>query len=159
MPDLEKGTEYIRTLDYLRRLCSMREYCRRDVYEKAEKKLEDAAAAEEIVDTLVAEGFVDESRYASAFARDKAGIKGWGPLKIKSALIAKHIPSELVNAALSEIDSSRASDKLNKALEIKAKSLSSDPQIRLKLLRFGLSRGYTYDQLNDKISEILKKNS
>ena len=35
----------------------------------------------------------------------------------------------------------------------KAKSLKDDPQARLKLLRFGLGRGYQYDEVVDVIDK------
>ncbi len=149
--------DYTKTLDYLRRLCSMREYCRRDVYDKAFKRLEDKDAARRAVDTLVAEKFVDESRYALAFARDKASIRGWGPMKIRMALSGKGVPRDLIDDALAEIDGSKADDKLRKALQAKARQLHGDSQIRLKLLRFALGRGYGYDTANSLVAELLSE--
>lgn len=158
-----------KVLDYLRRLCSVREYCRRDIYDKALTRLQKKSSgcegddaslqgrASALVDTLIGEGFLDETRYACAFCRDKSSIRGWGPVKIRSALMAKGVSSDVIDGALAQIDDSKADEKLRKAIETKARSLSSDPQIRLKLLRFGLSRGYPYDKINGEISEILKK--
>ena len=36
----------------------------------------------------------------------------------------------------------------------KAKSLKGDPQLRLKLLRFGLSRGYGYEDVEASLGRI-----
>lgn len=171
------------TIDYLRRLCSMREYCRKEIMEKALRRLqsrsagrgsdpacpaEDAAGrsaadlrstAASMVETLVGEGFIDENRYATAFCRDKSSIRGWGPAKIRAALRSKGIPSDIIEDALQQIDASKADDKLSKALDVKIRQLKGDPAIRAKLLRFGLSRGYDYEQIISKISEKLEKNS
>ncbi len=155
-----KGSDakFAATLDYLRKLCSTREYCRRDVYEKALKRLEgDAEEAGRVVESLVKDKFIDEIRYASAFARDKASIQGWGPLKIRMALSAKGVSADVIAASLESIDDDKADSKLKKSLEIKALQLKEDPQIRLKLLRFALGRGYDYSKVNEKISEVLKK--
>ena len=71
----------------LQRQCSRMEYCSRDIYRKALKALEgDAEAAERIVASLRADRFVDDLRYASAFAREKASLQGWGPVKISFQL-------------------------------------------------------------------------
>ena len=126
--------------------CAKREYCTSDIYKKALDKLEgDSAAAEELVARLVADGFVSDLRYASAFAREKASLTGWGPVKIRFALSAKRIDREVIDEALGEIDAEKADAKLERLLEAKRRSLEGDPQIRLKLIKFALSRGYDYD--------------
>ena len=73
-----------KVLDRMRNLCSRREYCRSDIMKKVLTALDgDRAAAEKVLDVLVAEKYVDEQRYASAFARDKASLAGWGGTKIR----------------------------------------------------------------------------
>lgn len=142
-----------KVLDRLENQCSKREYCTRDVRQKAMKALEgDAAAADEIVASLVNDRYVDDLRYASAFAREKASLSGWGPIKIRYALRAKGVGESDISAALEEIDSDKADERLRRLLEVKAKSLEGDPQLRLKLIKFALSRGYDYDDIKDHIS-------
>ena len=147
----------MKVTDRLRGLCSRREYCVEDVRQKALKALEgDVAAAAEVVESLVKEKYVDDLRYASAFARDKASIQGWGEVKIRYMLSAKKISRDVIDQALAEIDQSRASSRLEKLLETKYRSLREDPQCRLKLLRFALGRGYSYDEVNDLVNKLLK---
>ena len=147
----------IKVTDRLRGLCSCREYCVEDIRQKALKALDgDAALAEEVVETLVKEKYVDDLRYASAFARDKSSIQGWGEVKIRYMLSAKKVSREVIDQALSEIDTEHASSKLQKLLGTKYKSLREDPQCRLKLLRFALGRGYSYDEVNDLVNQLLK---
>lgn len=143
------------TLDYLRRLCSAREYSRRDVVEKALRRVEVPAIAERIADTLQAEGFQSDLRYASAYARDKSAIAGWGPAKIRYMLGGKGIGRDIIDRALEEIDSGKADEKLRKTLLAKYKLLQSDPQVKIKLLKFALSRGYGYEAVHKVVSEIL----
>ena len=143
--------------DKLRALCSRREYCVEDVRQKALKALDgDAEAATQVVETLMKEKYVDDLRYASAFARDKASIQGWGEVKIRYMLSAKKISRDIIDQALTEIDQSRASSKLFKLLETKHRSLREDPQCRLKLLRYALGRGYSYEEVNDLVNQLLK---
>ena len=144
-------------LDRLRGLCSRREYCVADVLKKASDGLEgDRAAAQEVVDVLVKEKYVDDLRYASAFARDKSAIQGWGEVKIRYMLSAKGVPRDVIDKALEEIDQDKAESRLEKLLQNKLKSLKDDPQCRLKLLRFALGRGYSYDEVNDVVNSLLK---
>ena len=144
-------------LNNLRRQCSRREYCTADVLKKAEKSLEGASEkAREILDILIKEKYVDDLRYCEAYAREKPSISGWGETKIKYMLSAKGISRDIISQALTQIDSHRAESRLQKLLENKYRTLKDDPQWKLKLIRFALGRGYSYDQVNDCISDINK---
>ncbi len=146
----------LKVADRLRGLCSRREYCRSEIMKKALTALDgDAAAAAEVVEMLVSEKYIDDMRYASAFARDKSSLAGWGDVKIRYMLSSKGIPRDIISAALDEIDDDKANDKLRRLLETKAKSLKNDPQLKLKLLRFALGRGYGYDEVNSMLGGIL----
>lgn len=142
--------------DRLRRLCSRREYCVSDVRKKAMTALEgDSEAAEKVVSILISDKYVDDLRYATAYAREKAMISGWGETKIRYMLSGKRVDRDIIAQALKEIDESKAGSRLEKLLENKARSLKADPQIRLKLLRFALGRGYQYDDIAPVIDNLL----
>ena len=93
-------TVYDKVLDRLRTLCSRREYCSGDMLKKAAEYLSRYGcepdmvpdAAEEVLEALRKDRYVDDLRYASSFARDKSGIAGWGPVKIRYALSAGRPP-------------------------------------------------------------------
>ncbi len=150
--------EYSRSLSRLQRLCSKAEYCRADIYRKALKDLDgDALEASRLVEELVRDRYVDDSRYAQAFAREKASLQGWGPVKIRFQLRAKGVSDAVITAALEEIDESSADARLQRLLAAKAKTLEGDPQFRLKLIKFGLSRGYEYSQVEDALAFLTNK--
>ena len=147
-----------KVLNNLRRQCSRREYCTSDILKKAQKALDgDAAKAMQVLEVLVKEKYVDDSRYASAYAREKSSIAGWGDVKIRYMLSAKGIAKDIISGALEEIDSNRAESRLEKLLENKYRTLKDDPQWKLKLIRFALGRGYSYDQVNGYVSKINKE--
>lgn len=142
-------------LNNLRRQCSRREYCTRDVLAKAEKALDgNKEEAQKILQTLIEEKYVDDRRYAEAYAREKSSIAGWGEVKIRYMLSAKGIDREIISGALEEIDEKKADDRLRKLLENKYRTLKDDPQWRMKLLRFALGRGYSYDEVNSVLKSL-----
>lgn len=144
-----------KVLSRLQNLCAKQECCSADMMSKATKALDgDRAQAAEVVEALIKEKYVDDARYAAAFAREKAAITGWGPVKIRFALAAKGIKGDAVTEALEEIDGGRAEEKLRKLLESKWKTLTDDPQGKLKLIKFALSRGYEYDQIKSAVEDI-----
>jgi regulatory protein len=142
-------------LNNLRRQCSRREYCTKDVLAKAEKALEgNREEAQKILQTLIEEKYVDDLRYAEAYARDKSSIAGWGEVKIRYMLSSKGIDREVISKALEEIDEKKADDRLYKLLENKYRTLKDDPQWKMKLLRFALGRGYSYDEVNSVLKSL-----
>ena len=202
MDDFDK--EYIRILDRMRRLCSRREYCTSDIYAKASGAVAaamrkmglsaDAVAgqmAAEMVSALKREKYLDDNRYASAFARDKASISGWGKLKIRNALASKGLERHIVDAALEEIDGASAGSRMEKVLEVKFRSLAKQSEavksssasgknaraggygaqeygsgdrgrcyeLKMKMLRFALGRGYGYEEAAPVIERLLSEYS
>lgn len=144
-----------RLLERMMRLCSLSEHCIGDIRKKVERVNPDWC--EEIVGKLCKEGYIDETRYARAFARDKSSLAGWGSAKIKVALYAKGIAPSVIEAALEEIDDDAAGKRLSALLSSKWKSLEreSDPYRRkAKLFRYALGRGYDYEQINKEYDNI-----
>ena len=142
-------------MNNLRRQCSRREYCTKDVLAKAEKALDgNRQEAHKILQILMEEKYVDDRRYAEAYARDKSSIAGWGGLKIRYMLSAKGIDRDIISKALEEIDEKKADDRLQKLMENKYRILKDDPQWRMKLLRFALGRGYSYDEVNSVLKSL-----
>jgi len=148
----------IKVTDKMRALCSRREYCSSDIFAKVLKALDgDKEAARMVVDRLISEKYIDDFRYASAFVRDKSSISGWGETKIRYMLSAKGIARDVISHALNEADPDKASYRLEKLMERKAMSLREDPQRRLKLIRFGLGRGYLYEDVSSVVDRIEKQ--
>lgn len=146
-----------KVLEKMRVLCSRREYCRSDILKKVVSALDgDRQGAEKIVDILVDEKFIDELRYASAFVRDKSALSGWGAVKIRYMLSSKGIPRDVISEALGDVDEGKARARLEKLMENRYRSLKDDPQCRLKMLRFGLGRGYEYDEVSSVIDMLMK---
>ena len=145
-----------KVLPYLQNLCAKREYCRSDIRKKALAAFDgDPAEAEKAVASLVSDRFVDDSRYAAAFAREKASLTGWGGAKIRYALMMKGVSKEDIAAGLQEIDANAASSRLEKVVATKFKSLQGDPYIKFKLIKFALSRGYGYDEVSQVVEKVL----
>ena len=143
--------------DRMRRLCSRREYCVADIRRKLSDALEgDRDAVHEVLDCLIREQYVDDMRYASAFARDTASISGWGSIKIRHALAAKGVERGIIDEALKEVDRGKADERLEKLMTAKYRSLKDDPQCRLKMLRFGLGRGYGYDEVSVVVEKLMR---
>lgn len=136
-------------------LCASREYCSADIRSKLESWGIGTTEAEKIISGLIREKFLDDSRYAHAFVRDKFKYNKWGRMKIAAGLRQKKIAEEIIRNALGEIDEARYMDMIRETLNSHRKSVRAKNQydLRGKLLRYGLSKGFEnyllYDILND----------
>ena len=152
-----------KVLSRLQNRCARVECCSSDIRKKAEAALAEAAdetIVEEIMESLQREGYVDDLRYASAFAREKASLTGWGPVKIRFALAAKRIPDEIIRQALEELDGSASDKRLRSLLAAKWKNLTGPdgqvpPDAKLKLLKYALGRGYEYDVVRHVVESVI----
>lgn len=157
--------EATRVLDRMRVLCSRREYCSAEILAKAKttltkqgldpEKLQETS--ESIVEVLQRDGYIDDARYAGAFVADKSGIAGWGPAKIRYALIMKKIDSSIINDALDGADRDKAYRRLYRLLQTKWKTLSQAPSGKMKLIRFAMDRGYAYEDIRPVMEEIISQ--
>ena len=100
-----------------------------------------------IMARLVDERYIDDERYARAFANDKVRFDKWGRRKVEQALWMKHISDDIMQRVLDEIDGQLYVDNLRQLLKSKDKSVkaASDYERRQKLVRFALGRGYGFD--------------
>lgn len=137
-------------LNRLAAYCSVSEHCRADVREKLQKWGLSVEATERIVSRLEEANFLDESRYAKAYVHDKLRFSGWGKRKIALALQQKHVARTTFQPFLDALDAEEYLQILRKALEQKARTLKAedgDYQRRLKLTRFAMSRGFSYEDI------------
>jgi regulatory protein len=142
-------------LDKAMSQCSRREYCCDDIRNKLSLWGVKNDDAEKIIRILISENFINESRYATAFVRDKFKYNKWGKVKIASQLRLKKLPPDIIISALDSIDNELYIKLLCELIETHRKSVKAKNQYELKakLLRYGLSKGFEnsllYDLLND----------
>lgn len=136
-------------------LCSEREYCIDDIRNKLNLWGVDDKDREKIINTLIRENFINEVRYASAFVKDKFNYNKWGKVKIETHLRAKKIPQEIIARALDSIEDELYRKTVKEIISSHRKYIKAKNQFDLKgkLLRYGLSKGFEssllYDILND----------
>lgn len=124
-------------------LCAASEQSSADVRAKVLKTGLSAPDADAILEYLVANKYIDDSRYARAFASDKVRFAGWGRAKIRMCLRAKGVGERLVDDALAAIDPEEYLAALRKALVAKARTADPfDVKGRASLYRHLASRGF-----------------
>jgi regulatory protein len=136
-------------------LCSQREYCIGDIRNKLQSWGVRENDIESIILLLIKEKFLNEERFAQAFVKDKFNFNRWGKIKISSHLKSKNVAPDIIRSALDIIDNDLYKKTLIDMITIHRKTVKAKNQydLKAKLLRFGLSRGFEssllYDLLND----------
>lgn len=131
-------------------ICSRREYCSADIREKLRRYLLPEEAVNGIISSLQSNKYLDDSRYAAAYARDKSSLAGWGAKKIEFALRRKGVASDVIREALCNIDLEKVSERMQEVVLRKWRSLSKEDDLekrRIKTIKFALGRGYSYDDV------------
>lgn len=119
--------------------CAVAERCEQDVRTKLFQWGASSAAADRIVDHLLDANFLNTSRYCHAFVHDKLLYQGWGKIKMRSMLFAKHLPSSDIDEAMDSVDEIEYNRVFRKVME---KKKGATPE---EVTRFCLSRGFEFD--------------
>jgi regulatory protein len=138
--------------------CSTKEVCIMEAKTKMRKWNVPEADSDKIISSLIESGYIDEERYAKAFANDKLIIDKWGPQKVRMALKQKGIKETLISKAISEKNVNQEvviSELLSK--KIKSFKKLADDEIYAKLMRFGLSRGFDYALVSKYATQTIKE--
>lgn len=131
-------------LEKLRKYCAYQERSHADVSQKMWDLEIPTDWRDEIVLSLMKENFLNEERFARAFARGKFSIKKWGRVKITDGLKRHGVSKPCIKLALTEIDGDRYMDLLNETVRTKRDSLKEkNPwKRRSAIYRFAVQRGF-----------------
>ena len=136
-------------------LCCQSEHCVADITEKLLRWGVSREDSDRIIDRLVDEKYIDESRYALAYVRDKVRFSHWGRVKIKSMLRMLRISEQDISNAFDSFDEDEYLGVLEGVIESKRKTLPEAESYasRVKLIRFALQRGFEMHEIAKFISE------
>ena len=135
-------------------LCANAEHCQWEMREKMRRWELSEEAQTRILNRLVSERYIDDVRFARAFVKDKVKYNKWGRRKVEQALWQKHIDEDIRQQVLDEIADEDYVLVLRAMLQQKRKSIkaNSDYELKGKLIRFAVSRGFTMDIIKQCIS-------
>ena len=113
-----------------------------------------ASEVDELISHVITQGFLNEERFAKAFAGGKFRIKKWGKLKIQNELEFLGVSKRNITTALKEIDRVEYTKTLKSLINKKASQTAEQNSFKRKNLiaRFVISKGYE----SELVWEILK---
>ncbi len=139
-------------------LCAGAEQCTADIRQKILKQGFASEEADKMIAYLRANKYLDDSRYARAYAVDKVRFSGWGKMKIRMGLRGKGMSDSMIAQALEYIQDKDYAEALEKAMLAKARSLDlNDIKDRQKLYRHLASRGFESHRIISAIRSLLNQ--
>jgi regulatory protein len=136
----------------IRQYCAYQERNHHEVNEKLYSFGLYKDQVEELISKLIEENFLNEERYAIAYAGGKFRMKDWGKNKIKYGLKQQQVSDYCIKKALKLIDEEEYEQKLKKLFDIKEKTLKSEKNIfvkRKKIQQYLIQKGYETSLINE----------
>ena len=148
------GTE--KALQKIRHFCSYQERSHQEVKDKLYSFGLYKDEVETLLSQMIEENYLNEERYAVAFAGGKFRVRQWGRVKIKYELKQKRVSDYCIKKALASIDEDDYEKTLEKLFEDKKASLRSEKNIfikKQKIQAYLMQKGFE----PSLVSEYLKK--
>lgn len=141
----------------MERYCAYQERCHKEVNQKLYEMRMIPLAIDEIIDHLLRHNFLNETRFAQAFARGKFRVKKWGRNRIVNELKMRQISTFNIKIALKEIPDSEYYKTFEALAEKRLKQLVSEKDFqkkRKKLADYLFYRGWESELVYGKVGEI-----
>src|SRR5690554_1396165 len=138
--------------------CAYQERCQKEVRDKLYEYGLHSNDVENLVTAMILEGFLNEERFAKAFARGKFRIKKWGKLRIVRELKFRVSSDNLTRLALKEIDEQEYWETLMYLAEKKLSESKEKDEFKkkAKLYRFLTYKGYENDLVQSALEKLGK---
>ncbi|MFT5077637.1 MAG: regulatory protein [Saprospiraceae bacterium] len=143
----------------IERYCVYQERCHNDIDKKLREMRMVPQAMDEIFGHLIQHNFLNETRFAQAFARGKFRIKRWGRNRITRELKLRKISAYNIKLALKEIDPKDYYTTFDALAEKRLGQIekeTSTSKKRKKVADYLLYRGWESAMIYEFINERLK---
>lgn len=143
----------------LKQYCAYQERSHYEVKQKLWDLGVRRAEHDEIASTLIEENYLNEERFAKAFAGGKFRMKDWGRKKIYYALKEKQISEYNIKKGMKEIEDEDYQKKVQTLAEKKYELLKNEQYLvrKKKTMDYLLQKGFELDLITKVINEIKDK--
>ena len=157
-PKVKRPKTAEQALASLMRLCARAERSSGDAMRLMATWMVPEGDRQRVLQRLIKDRFIDDSRYAEAFVREKSNLSAWGEYKIRATLRRKGIADEIINNALLQMPTEQNIERLTERLKRKMRTIKYNTtyQLKTKLIRHALSLGFTMDDVLKCVEEVMR---
>ncbi len=137
-------------LQKLKHYCAYQERCHSEVKEKCYELGVWKKDHDELISKLIEENYLNEERFAIAFAGGKWRIKKWGRNRIRYELKQKQVSDYCIKKAMKQIPDEEYEEVLKKLLLEKHRSLKADQWIirKKRTIDYMIRKGFEPELIN-----------
>lgn len=143
----------------MERYCAYQERCHKEVQQKLKDMRMIPEAIDQIVHHLLQHNFLNETRFAQAFARGKFSAKKWGKRRIVNELKLREISKYNIGLALKEISETEYMATFHALADKRLAQLTSETNLQKKrknLADYLLYRGWESGLVYEKVRELIR---
>jgi len=152
---------YEKALAMAQKYCAYQDRCTAQVLEWCRQKQLQRNDTQRLLLDLERNGYLDDNRFAGAFARGKFRNNKWGRVKISAGLKAHKIDPDLIETALSEIDESdymlQLKSLLCKKVSRQSETLSYPEHMRIAA--WAAAKGYERPLIMEALKQLSNENT
>jgi regulatory protein len=143
-------------LKKLEQFCAYQERCTSEIISKLRFWNVNESRFDSIIARLKEENFLDEVRYAKAYARGQFRVNKWGRRKIFFELNRRSIPDAAISEGLADIDEEEYRQVLTNLIVRKNLDLKNKKSlnIRGKIINFVQGKGFEMELIFDILKEL-----
>jgi regulatory protein len=136
--------------------CAYQERCHQEVLAKLQEWGIYGDEAAELILFLIENNYLNEERFAKAFAGGKFRVKKWGRTKIKRELKLRQISDFCIGVGLKEIDPDDYLMTLQAVLQkqIDKSKIKHPMLLKQKVFQYAMQRGYESDIIQDVLKTM-----
>lgn len=136
--------------------CAYRERCSLETEQKLREWRVPGLKTNIIINHLIVEGFIDDTRFARIFASSKFRLKKWGRIKIGFELKSRNIPENLILSAMNGIAEEDYLKTIRELILKKKKEIKTGKNfiIREKIINFVAGKGFEFDLIAGILKEL-----
>ena len=147
IPELRRKGEYY---------CSYQERCHAEVYKKLKTLTSSNRDINEVISKLIADDFLNETRFSESFVRGKFKNKNWGKIRLALELKKRSISKKNIEIAMKQISQSIYEAKFKQRFYFLTEKFKNEKKIimKKKIFDYFNYRGWEHEIIYNEINKL-----
>ena len=136
--------------------CSYQERCHAEVYKKLKTYTSSNTDINEVISKLIADDFLNETRFSESFVRGKFKNKNWGKIRLILELKKRSISKKNIEIAMKQINQSIYEAKFKERFSFLIEKFKNEKKIimKKKIFDYFNYRGWEHEIIYNEINKL-----
>ena len=136
--------------------CSYQERCHAEVYKKLKTYTSSNTDINEVISKLIADDFLNETRFSESFVRGKFKNKNWGKIRLILELKKRSISKKNIEIAMKQINQNIYEAKFKERFNFLIEKFKNEKKIimKKKIFYYFNYRGWEHEIIYNEINKL-----